>query len=202
MNSSRSIYWQVTKYLLTVFIMILVPVYAYNYGWQNFMWLSDVGLFLTLIALWLDSVLIMSMAAVGLLVLELIWWVDFFMDLLFNINPIALSDYMFNPSIPIALRIMSLFHIITPIIWVSYIFQFGYHKKAVCYFTPVYWLVLLATYLFTNPEYNINWVSLPLVYGMNVPVAIWPFVLAIGFPVLVFLPTHFVYCRLFKTLDN
>lgn len=190
--------WQAVKYLFTIFVSILVPVYSYSYGWQNFLWLSDIGLFLTLIALWLQSTLIMSMAAVGILILELVWCVDYFMDLLFNINPITLSDYMFDNSLPIALRAISLFHVITPVIWLGYLYNFGYNKKALNYFIPLYWVVVIATFLLTNPEYDINWVFLPKTYGMNMPAILWPLTLCVVFPVVIFMPTHLAFCKLFK----
>ena len=58
---------------LTLFIIVLIPVYWKTYGPQNFLWLSDIGLFLTVLALWLKSSLLISMACVGVLFIELLW---------------------------------------------------------------------------------------------------------------------------------
>jgi hypothetical protein len=63
---------------LTIFVALLVPYYWHHYGWQNFFWLSDVALFLTLAALWRGIRLIISMMAIGVLPLELYWNVAFF----------------------------------------------------------------------------------------------------------------------------
>ena len=60
-----------------IFLLILVPVYWYNYGFANFLWLSDVGLFLTFIGLAYKSRLAMSMALVGVFLYEAAWFVDF-----------------------------------------------------------------------------------------------------------------------------
>ena len=191
--------WQVLTYLTFLFLMILIPTYLHYYGPQNFLWLSDMGLFLTCLALWLNKPVLMSMAAVGVLVLELIWCFDFFAELLFNINPIDLSDYMFNASLPILLRAISLFHVATPIIWVRYLWQFGYDKRALNYFIALYWVVLMLTYQLTDPVENINWVFMPKVVNMGAitPVA-WLLIMIIGFPLLLFWPTHLCYKKFFK----
>ena len=55
----------------TVFVAILVPVYWRYYGAGNFLWFSDLALFITLAAVWLESSLLASTLSVGLL--ELVW---------------------------------------------------------------------------------------------------------------------------------
>jgi hypothetical protein len=191
--------WRILKYSMLLFLLILIPTYYHYYGPQNFLWLSDVGLFLTFLALWLGSDLLMSMAAVGVMVLELIWCVAFFGELILKIRVITLAEYMFNPAYPAALRAISLFHIATPIIWLAYLKQFGYQQRAIYYFTPLYWTVLISTYLLTNPSENINWVFMPEFIGISfVNPLLWLITLAIGFPILFFLPTHLLYQRYFK----
>src|SRR5207237_3890877 len=63
---------------LTAFVAFLVPYYWRHYGPQTFLWLSDAGLFLTVIALWRADRLLISMMAIGVLPLELFWNIDFF----------------------------------------------------------------------------------------------------------------------------
>ena len=55
------------KLVYTGFVVVTVPVYAVKYGFRNFLWFSDIGLLLTVPALWLESSLLASMMAVGLL---------------------------------------------------------------------------------------------------------------------------------------
>lgn len=196
----QNIYLRILSYLMFIFIIILIPTYLHYYGLQNFLWLSDQGLFLTCFALWFNLPICMSMAAVGVMVLELVWCVDFFGELIFNINLITLSDYMFDPKYPWELRAISLFHIATPIIWLIYLKQFGYKPKALSYFIPLYWLVLLLTYLFTPLSDNINWVFVPEILHLKfLNNYVWLAILAIGFPVFIFWPTHLLYKKIFKT---
>jgi hypothetical protein len=61
------------KFAYTAFMMILVPVYWHYYGPTNFLYFCDVALFLTLAGLWLDSALLISMCAVGILAMQTLW---------------------------------------------------------------------------------------------------------------------------------
>ena len=190
------------KFFLTLFTIILIPIYWYYYGVQNFLWLSDIGLFLTVIGLWFNSRLLLSMAAVGVLAVELAWNIDFF-ALIFNINLIYLAHYMFDSTYPIFLRVLSSFHIINPLVWIWYLAHSGYDKRAFYYFTVLYWIVLIVTYLFTHPKKNINWAFLPQVYAIpHISPLAWVIFLFICFPLLVFLPTHYVCKKIFKDVNQ
>lgn len=187
---------KVTTYALTFFAAILIPCYWHSYGFSNFLWISDIGLFLTVIALWNDSRLLMSMAAVGILFFEIAWAINFFMQLIFSIHLSSLTDYMASPMLPLYLRLISLFHLITPVIWLSYLKKYGYDTRAWAYMTLLYWIIIALTWLCTQPEKNINWVFIttcPFV------ATFWPLVMGVAFPVLIFLPLHLLYSKCFKT---
>ena len=184
---------------LTGLVCVIIPPYWYYYGVHNFLWLSDLGLFATVVALWSHSILLMSTAAVGVFVLELVWCVDFFVDLIFNINIIDLSDYMFNPAYPLFLRSLSFFHVITPVIWLLYLQKHGYNSRALLGATVSYWIVLFMTYMLTPVSENINWVFLPTVYQWAlVSQFVWVGFLCLFFPLAIFFPTHLLFSFLFK----
>lgn len=193
-------YWIVIKFLLSFFMIILIPIYWYFYGFKNFLWLSDIGLFLTVLALWTNSVLMMSIAAVEMFFFELIWNLDFWMILFFDISKIKLADYMFDSQYPIGLRLLSLFHIFMPIIWISYLYSFGYDANAIYYAIFLFWIILLLTYFFTDPSQNINWIFWPKVHNIRISQFAWLLLLAIGFPLFDFLSTHYLFLKLFNVV--
>ena len=45
---------------------VLIPVYLYRYGPTNFLYFCDIALLLTLVGIWIDSPLLISMCAVGI----------------------------------------------------------------------------------------------------------------------------------------
>ena len=56
---------------------VLVPVYWHYYGPTNFLYFCDMALILTLVGIWIESPLLVSMCAVGILVPQTLWVVDF-----------------------------------------------------------------------------------------------------------------------------
>ena len=61
----------------TLFLAVLVPVYLHTYGPTNFLWFCDAALLLTVAGMWLESSLLISMCAVGILLPQGLWLVDF-----------------------------------------------------------------------------------------------------------------------------
>jgi hypothetical protein len=179
------------KIFTTVFISILIPAYAIHYGWANFLWLSDIALFGTILALWLDSALIASMMAVGALVLETAWIIDFFGHLLIRRTLLGLSDYMFDPHNPVFIRALSLFHLVLPGLVFWMVWRLGYDSRAWLLQTLLTWVILLATYFFTNPDQNINWAFGPGTKPQHLlPPMLYLFLVMLVVPLLVYLPTH------------
>src|SRR5437660_7207169 len=99
----------------TLFVAVLVPVYWRQYGPGNFLWFSDLALFATLAALWLESPLLASMQAVSVCLLELVWLADFVTRLLGGRFAVGLSRYMFRRDISRLIRGLSLFHVFLPL---------------------------------------------------------------------------------------
>src|SRR5580704_11931443 len=79
------------KLAYTLFVAILVPNYWRTYSPWTFLYFCDVALFLTLAGLWLESWLLISLAAVGLTVPQLLW----VGDLLTGSH--LMTSYMFDP---------------------------------------------------------------------------------------------------------
>ncbi len=179
--------------LLTIFTLILIPIYYKKYGLKNFLWFSDIGLFLTVIALWLHSSLIMSIATVSLLLPELLWNIDFFVELTTRYKFLGLARYMFDTQYSLFLRVLSLFHVVLPIIWIWSLIAWGYDPHALFWAVLMCWIVLLVTYLFTNPKENINWVFLPEHNNwQHLTTRTWFGILLILFPLVYWLMHNFL----------
>ena len=178
----------------TLFVAVLVPVYWRNYGPGNFLWFSDIALFAVLIALWTGNRLVYSMMAVGVLPLEMVWTVDF----LSGGRLIGLAAYMFDASLPLYLRGLSLFHLMLPPLILWMLIRQGYDRRALVAQTLLAWAVLPLSFVLTSPEDNINWV-----YGIGPDAALaLPPLLYLGLyiallPLVVFAPMHLLLRRFF-----
>ena len=82
----------------TIFVCVLVPVYWEERGAANFLWISDVALLAIVPALWMENRFLTSMMAVGVLLPELAWNLDFFLRLISGFDVIGLNatGYMFE----------------------------------------------------------------------------------------------------------
>lgn len=151
----------VLKIIYTLFIALIIPIYWRNYGLQNFLWFSDIGLFLTFGALWLESPLLISIAVLAILPFEIGWDIDFLVQLFTGHNMLGIAHYMFESKYTFFLRALSLFHIFIQAIWIWYLLKWGYAQQAIYYAPILVCTVLVCTYLFTDPAKNINGVFMP-----------------------------------------
>ena len=175
-------------------VPVIAVIYWRAYGPSNFLWLSDIALAFTLATLLTGNQLLASMAAVGVLALELAWTIDFLVRGRF----IGIAAYMYDSKLPLYLRSLSLFHLALPPTLLFLLYRFGYDRRALIYQTLLTWVVLIVTYVATDPQKNINWVFGP---GKK-PQRLLPPLLYLGLemliiPVCVFLPTHMLLKRYF-----
>lgn len=172
MRNSYQYSMAVVRIVLSCFMMIWVPVYSWYNGWQNFLWFSDLGLFLTLIAVWFELSLPVSMAVIGILPFEIVWNIDFFLGL-FKIYTFAFTAYMFDPQKLLLVRALSLFHVFLPVLWIWLLLRWGYDRRALLSAIIFMWTVLFLTYFFTDPVKNINWVFMPVAHQWDMPLSWW-----------------------------
>lgn len=175
------------KFVWTLFICILVPVYWRHYGPANFLWFSDIALFALCAALWLESPLLLGTMSVGVSALELAWNLDF----LAGGRLLHLASYMFEPSIPAYLRGLSSFHVVMPLLMMWMLLRLGYDRRSLAMQTCLAWVVLPTTYLLTDPDKNINWVFGPGTKPQrSVPPLVYLMALMAALPLFVYLPSH------------
>ena len=182
----------------TLFVLVLVPVYWIRYGPANFLWFSDIALFGTLVALWVESRFLASMMTSGVLLFDIVWNFIFFRKLLLNPGPEGLVGYMFDPQISVFIRALSLFHVALPLVQLWALSKLGYDVRAWKYQVVLGWILLLLTYTVTGPEENFNWVfGITEVPQQWLPAPLYLAAQMVIYPTLVCFPTHLVLKRLF-----
>ena len=186
------------KLAYTLMVVAILPVYLVHYGAANFLWFSDIALVVTGVALWYESRLLASMMAVGVLLPELLWNISFFSRLSAGVRVSGLADYMFDPAIPRWIRALSLFHIPMPLVLLWMLHTLGYDPRALPAQTGLAWVVFAVTYAVTDPRENINWVFGP---GgrpqQRVSPRVYLALVLVVFPLIVYVPTHFLLRALF-----
>jgi hypothetical protein len=184
-------FWLKLSY--TMFVCVLLPVYWRHYGVANFLWFSDIALFVTLVALWLESSLLASMQAVSVVLLEIVWTIDFLARLIFRVKVTAITAYMFKKENPLFIRGLSLFHLWLPPLLLWLVYRLGYDRRAWHAQTLLAVVVLVICYLFTDRTQNVNWV-----FGLwgkaqtRIRPSLYLIFLLAMFAIGIYLPTHLV----------
>jgi hypothetical protein len=185
-----------------------VPFYWRTYGPTNFLYFCDVALFMALGAVWLERALWASLPAVGILVPQTIWIVDFLAGLA-GWNLTGMTQYMFDPQIPLFARGLSFFHFWLPLFLLWLLWRLGYDRRAGWGWTIVAWgLMAIAYFLLPAPPAPLNDPNLPVnvnyVFGPSSEqvqtwmAPHWYFLLMLTLlPLLVYWPTHWLLQRLF-----
>jgi hypothetical protein len=192
------------KLVFTGFMAVLAPVYLANYGPTNFLYFCDVALILTLAGVWMESPLLVSMPAVGILAPQLLWAVDFTLGLV-GAPLTGLTDYMFNPTVPLLLRGLSLFHGWLPFLLVYLVYRLGYDRRAFAAWTALAWALMLISFFFLpgpRPDAGLTPVNVDYVFGLSdsapqrwMPAWAWLALLMAGLPAALFAPAHVALAR-------
>jgi hypothetical protein len=195
-GSTDGLLW--IKIAYTTLALTLVPIYWKHWGPANFLWFSDIALFVTATALWLENRLLASMMAVGVLVPEVYWNLEFLVRLFTGYRLGGLTDYMWERDHPLFLRLLSLFHVVLLAAIIFLIIWLGYDPRAIYYQTVFGWLIILLTYFFTKPSDNINWVFGPGSSPQNrISPILYLAIIMVLYPLVIVLPTHFLIMALF-----
>ena len=214
MNTSSSLrsipLW--LKAALTAFMAVLIPVYWANYGPTNFLYFCDIALLMTLYGIWKESALAVSMAAVGILIPQVLWCLDFVWQLVLMMKGLphgGMTAYMFDAHKSLFLRGLSLFHGWLPFLLVYLVSRLGYDRRALKAWTLLGWSLCLFAFFFLPPAgahladpntpLNVNYV-----YGLDdahpqtwMPQALYlPFEMLALF-LVAYVPAHLILNRLF-----
>lgn len=135
------------KVSCTLWTAVLVPVYWSVYGPTNFLYFCDVALFLAVIGMWRENKLLVSMPAVGLLLPQFLWVVDFAMELSGS-QLIGMTAYMLDPELPGFTRVLSLFHGWFPFVVVYGVYRLGYDRRALWGWTGIALVLIAVCYVF------------------------------------------------------
>lgn len=188
MRSMRIPLW--LKVLWTVWVVVWIPVYWRQYGTQNFLFFCDLGNLFIALGLWLESSLIFSWQATGLLLFQTLFTLDLAGALVSGKHLIGGTEYMFDPRLPLSIRLLSLFHVVTPPLLLWGIWRLGYDPRGWKYQTITTWIVIPINY-FWRPQQDVNWArGLFFREQHAVPGLVYLSSYLILVPALIYFPTH------------
>jgi hypothetical protein len=198
-----------TKLAYTGFVAVVVPYYWATYTPWNFLYFCDIALLATCVGMWLESPLLISMQAIGIMVPQMLWVVDYLGELLFGVQLTGVAHYMFNAGIPVFVRGLSSFHGWLPFVLVWLLTRVGYDRRALRAQLVVVVVVLLVSFYLAPappiPAAHPSWaVNINYAYGFDdmhpqtkmAPLAWLAMLGAMGFAMAAL--THYLFARVYR----
>jgi len=176
----------------TIWLLVWAPLYWRQFGLQNFLFFCDLGNVLIGIGLWLESPLIFSRQASGLLLFQTLYTIDLIGALVSGRHLIGGTEFMFDPHVPVLIRLLSLFHVVMPPLLLWAIWRLGYDERGWKYQTLATWIVVPINY-FWRPQFDVNWARGLFFREQHVvPGVVYLAAYLLILPLVVYWPTHLV----------
>jgi len=174
----------------TSWVVCWVPAYLRQYGAQNFLFFCDLGNFLIAVGLWMESPLIFSWQASSLLLFQSLYTIDLVCTLISGRHLIGGTEYMFDPGVPLPVRLLSLFHVVTPPLLLWVIARLGYDRRGWKWQTATCWIVVPINY-FWRAGFDVNWARGPFFREQHVMPG-WLYLAGylVVVPLAIYCPTH------------
>ena len=181
-------------------LLVWIPTYWHTWGVANFLHLCDIAVVLTCLGLWSNSPLLLSSQAVSSLLIDTAWAVDAATRFLTGRHWIGGTEYLFDSSFPLWVRLLSLFHVVMPFLLLWALHRVGYDRRGWFAQSAIAIPVVVFARLAATPVTNINFVYAdPFFHRSWGP---WPLHLIAVLAFLVFVvyfPTHLLLSRLFPS---
>jgi hypothetical protein len=167
------------------------------WGWQNMMHLCDIGLVLACLGFWWRQPLLVSSQALSALLVGVLWSLDVVWRLVSGHRLIGGTEYMWDISYPLWIRLQSLFHLVLPLILLWTLKFLGYDRRALALQSGIA-AVLLILSRFLSPDLNMNYAFQdPLFHRAWGPAPLHVAVILAGCVVIFFWPTHLLLSRIY-----
>lgn len=188
----------VLRWVVLVWFAAWLPAYWHYWGWRNFLQLCDVAVFVVVVGFWIGSSLLLSSQAVGFPVIALVWTADVAWRLLTGTHLIGGTEYLWDAQYPLWLRLLSLYHIVLPLLLLWSLRRTGYDQRGWKLQAVIALAAMIAAAVLA-PGLNYNMVERDPLLGRT-----WgPTPLHIAFiwtvlAAVVYFPTHLLLQRIFK----
>lgn len=192
-----------------VLVAIWGIVYLVRFGPAIFLWFCCASNVVLAIGLARDSRLLVSMSAVAVLPVQLLFVLDLLAAILFHVHPFGGTEYLFEPARPPWLAVLALHHVVAPLFALRFLRHRGYEPRALARQTVLGATLLVAGYVFVDPTTTTDDVAMPIVDGVAFDrdydvnwahglrgrppdgngLPAW-LIMLFGYPLAVHLPTH------------
>ena len=185
------------RWVALAWLAVWIPAYWTVWGPRNFLHLCDVAVLLTCAGLWRGSPLLLSSQAISSILADVVWDIDAGSRLFTGKHVFGGTGYLWDAHFPLAVRLLSLFHLFWPVLLLWSLRRVGYDRRGLGLQIGLAAVLLVVSRLVGRAE-NLNFAFRDPIWGLSLePAAVH---LAATFVVLVvafYLPTHLALSRVF-----
>jgi hypothetical protein len=187
------------RWLAIAWLAVYVPAYTEAYGVLNFLFLCNLGVIITAVALIAGNQLWLSSQAVAAPMIGLAWALDAGWRLATGDFLFGATAYMWDGQYPLFTRLLSLYHLGWPLLLVYCLKRHGYDRRGWPLQSAIAATALVVARLGTDPAENVNFAFVDPLFGLALEPA--PLHLAMilgGLTLVAYGLTHLAWSRLFS----
>lgn len=195
--------WPALRFVGIVWLLVYVPAYAAAYPLSNFLFLCNLGVVLTALGLIVGSKLLVSSQAVAAPVIGLAWALDAGWRVLTGQFLYGATAYMWDPQYPLFTRILSLYHLVWPLLLLWCLARAGYDRRGWPLQSAIAATGLVVSRLATEPIDNVNFAFRDPFFGRELgPAPVHLSFVVLVLSVIAYGATHALLRRTFRTPEH
>lgn len=144
------------RVLALLWLAVYVPSYTLAYGPLDFLFLCNVGVLVTALAVLAGSRLWLSTQAVAAPAIGIAWGLDAGWRLATGRFLYGGTEYMWDPRYPLFTRLLSLYHVVWPVLVLLWVRRIGYDRRGWALQSAVAAVALVVSRLATSASDNVN----------------------------------------------
>jgi hypothetical protein len=192
----------ILRWVGIAWLVVWIPAYWHAWGWENFLHFCDVAVFLSCIGLWLRGPLLLSSQALASLVPDAVWCIDAGWHWFTGHGVFGGTEYMWDHSVPLWIRLLSLFHVVLPCVLLYALAKVGYDRHALPLQIAICAALLVASRFF-GAQLNLNYAyQEPLFHRTWGPAPIHLAAVLVFISLVFYAPMHLLFTRLFAPAQN
>jgi hypothetical protein len=180
----------VLKWIALAWLAAWIPAYWRVWGGQNFLHLCDIAVIVSCVGIILGSRLLISSQTLATVVPGILWCLDAGWRVAFHHNLIGGTEYLWDATFPMWVRLLSLFHVGLPILLVVLCSRVGYDRRALALQSAIT-AGLFAVSRWMESSANLNYTFFdPIFHRALGPAPLHLAIIFAGTVLLFYLPAH------------
>jgi hypothetical protein len=185
------------RWVALLWLVVWFPAYWHAWGAKNFLQMCDIAVILTCVALWTKSDLLISSQAISSLFVCIAWALDAGWKLILGHHLIGGTEYLFDESKPLWIRLLSLYHLVLPALLLWLLYRMGYDRRGWALQSAIAVPVFIAS-RYASPQKNMNFaLADPFFRRQWGPAPVHLLVIWLFMVFVVYMPTHSLLRKLF-----